>query len=40
MEKNNEVIANSILLIKYLNEVLVGKKGWSQVRVVIDVDPV
>jgi primosomal protein N' (replication factor Y) len=40
LEKNTEVIANSKLLIKYLNEVLVGKKGWSQVRVVIDVDPV
>lgn len=40
LEKNNEVIANSKLLIKYLNEVLAGKKGWSQVRVVIDVDPV
>lgn len=40
LEKNTDIIVNSKRLIKHMNEVLVGKKGWSQVRVVIDVDPV
>lgn len=40
LEKNNAMLTGTKQLIKIAVEELVGKPGWSQVRVVVDVDPV
>jgi hypothetical protein len=33
------LVSRTKQLIKYCTELLVGKQGWSQVRVAVDVDP-
>lgn len=40
LEKNNNILVSAKQLIKVVTEEVVGKKGWSQVRVLVDVDPV
>ncbi len=40
LEKNNAMLTGAKQLIKMAGEELVGKPGWSQIRVVVDVDPV
>jgi primosomal protein N' (replication factor Y) len=39
LEKSGDLVPRTKQLIKYCTELLVGKQGWSQVRVAVDVDP-
>lgn len=40
LEKNIQLIQDAKGLIQFLEQQLVGKSGWAQVRIVIDVDPI
>lgn len=39
LEKTGDIVPRTKALIKKATELLVGKPGWSQVRVAVDVDP-
>jgi primosomal protein N' (replication factor Y) len=40
LEKNIQLIQDAKGLIQFLEQQLVGKSGWGQVRLVVDVDPI
>jgi hypothetical protein len=39
LEKSAPLLKDSKALIRYSTEILTGKKGFGQVQVVVDVDP-
>jgi hypothetical protein len=40
LEKSAPVLSGAKVLVRQTTELMLGKPGWSQVVVVVDVDPV